>query len=133
MSDPAVFVQSAYVARLRSQVAAVAGRVYDRAPHDVVFPYLQIGDMQTIEDGADCIDGTEVFVTLHAWSRDIGRVQARQLAAACRLALHEWLPDLGAGGFRCVEHMHRDTRSLQDPDGKTAHAVMTFRLLIDRV
>lgn len=132
MTDPAIHVQGAYVARLKAQVPAVASRVHDRAPQDVQFPFLQIGDIQTVEDGADCIDATEVTVTLHVWSRAPGRAECRQIAGACRAALHEWLPDLSAQGFRCVEHMHRDTRTLGDPDGITSHGVLTFRLLIDR-
>ena len=125
-------MQAAYAARLNSQVPAVSNRVYDRAPQNVVFPFLQIGDIQTVEDGADCIDGTEVFVTLHIWSRAIGAVESRQIAAMVRTALHEWLPNLIASGFRCVEHMHRDTRMVGDPDGITSHAVLTFRALIDK-
>ncbi len=133
MSDPALAVQGAYVVRLKSQVTAVSSRVHDRPPQNVAFPFLQIGDIQTVEDGADCIDGTEVTVTLHAWSRDVGAVEARNLAGACRLALHEWIPDLSASGFRCVEHMHRDSRVMTETDGLTCHAIMTFRLLIDRL
>lgn len=131
MSDPALPLQAAYVARLRAQVAAVSGRVYDRAPQPTTFPYLQIGDIQTISDGADCLDSTEIFVTLHVWSRGIGQVECRQIAAACRSALHEWLPALV--GFRCVEHTHQDTRTLDDPDGITSHGVLTFRALVDPV
>jgi hypothetical protein len=133
MSDPALAVQAAYVARLGAQVSGVGGRVHDRAPQNVVFPFLQIGDIQTVEDGAGCLDATEVTVTLHVWSRAVGAVEARTLSAACRLALHEWLPDLMPSGFRCVEHMHRDSRLMADPDGVTSHGVLTFRLLIDRL
>lgn len=131
MSDPSLPLQGAYVARLKSQVAAVASRVYDRPPDNVVFPYLTIGDIQTISDGADCLDATEVYVTLHVWSRLVGQVETRQIAAACRTALHEWLPALA--GYRCVEHVHQDTRTLDDPDGITSHGVLTFRALIDPV
>jgi hypothetical protein len=133
MSDPALAVQAAYVARLKAKVPAVANRVFDRPPQDAAFPFLQIGDIQTVDDGAGCIDATEVTVTLHAWSRAVGAVEARALAGACRLALHEWLPDLMPASFRCVEHMHRDSRMLTETDGLTSHAVMTFRLLIDRM
>lgn len=129
MSDPSLPLQGAYVARLRSQISDVSNRVYDSIPVDAVFPYLNIGDIQTISDGADCLDSTEVFVTLHIWSRAKGQVEARRLSAVVRTALHEWLPELE--GFRVVEHEHRDTRTLDDPDGITSHAVLTFRALID--
>jgi hypothetical protein len=133
MSDPALAVQKSYVARLVAQIPAVAGRVHDRAPQDVAFPWVQIGDIQLVEDGAGCLDAFEVTITLHVWSRDIGSVEARQIAGSVRAALHEWLPDLLGDGFRCVEAMHRDTRTLPDPDGITSHSVLTFRLLIDRM
>lgn len=132
MSDPALYVMGAYKLRLKAQVAAVSGRVYDRAPDNVVFPYIEIGDIQTVDDGADCLDSTEIFVTLHVWSRaSNARVECSTLNAACRAALHKWRPDLTAAGYRVVEHMHQDTRTLDDPDGITAHGVLTFRALID--
>jgi hypothetical protein len=133
MSDPALAIQKTYVARLKAAVPAVAGRVHDEAPQTVAFPYLQVGDIQTLEDGADCLDAVECFVTLHVWSRAVGSVEARQIAGHVRAALHEWLPALDADGFRCVEAMHRDTRVMRDPDGKTTHGVLTFRLLVDPV
>lgn len=129
MSDPSLPLQGAYVARLKSQVSEIAGRVYDRIPPTATFPYFQIGDIQTVSDGAGCLDATEVYVTLHIWSRAVGQVESRRLAAAARTALHGWLPTLE--GFRVVEHEHRDTRTLDDPDGITSHAVLTFRALID--
>lgn len=129
MSDPSLPLQGAYVARLKSQISEISSRVYDSIPADAVFPYFNIGDMQTISDGADCLDATEVYVTLHIWSRAKGQVEARRLAATARTALHDWLPTLE--GFRVVEHEHRDTRTLDDPDGITSHAVLTFRALID--
>ena len=133
MSDPALAVQRAFVARLKAQVIDVRGRVHDRAPQDVAFPFLQIGEIQTLEDGAECIDGTEVSGTLHIWSRAVGSVEARAISATCREALHEWIPDLASDGFRCVDHMHRSTRVFRDPDGITTHGVSEFRLLIDPV
>ncbi len=129
MSDPSLPLQNAYWSRLQDQVAEVQDRVYDRVPATAIFPYLEIGEIQTISDGADCLDSTEVFVTLHVWSRAVGQVEARRLAAAARTALHGWLPALE--GFRVVEHEHRDTRTLDDPDGVTSHAVLSFRALID--
>lgn len=129
MSDPSLPMQGAYVARLKSEVTEIGGRVYDSIPTSATFPYYNIGDIQTISDGADCLDATEVFVTLHVWSRAVGKVEIRRLTAAARSALHGWLPVLA--GFRVVEHEHRDTRTLDDPDGITSHGVMTFWALID--
>ncbi len=133
MSDPALAVQKAYVARLKAEVSGVSSRVYDRVPQSVAFPFIQLGEFQTVEDGAECIDSKEVFVTVHVWSRAVGSVEARTLNSAVEEALHEWIPDLEADGFLCIEHMHRDTRTMLDPDGITSHGVLNFRLLIDRI
>lgn len=127
--DPALALQGAINVRLRSQVTAVSNRVYDAVPQKVVFPYLAIGEIQSLDDGATCIDAAEVFVTLHVWSRAKGSVEARTIAGVCRTALHEWKPVLT--GFDCVELMHRDTRVFRDADGETTHGVLTFRALID--
>lgn len=131
MSDPALALQGAIIARLRAQVAALSNRVYDRAPQTVAFPYAEFGETQTLDDGAECIDGTEVYVTLHVWSRAIGAVEARTLSAAIRTAVKDWRPDLSAALYRCIDFQHRETRVLADPDDVTTHAVITLRAIVD--
>jgi hypothetical protein len=129
--DPSVAVQGALVSRLKAEIGSVSGRVHDRAPQDVAFPHLQVGEIQIVDDGVDCLEAVEVFATIHVWSRAVGSVEARTIAGACRAALHGWLPDLAAAGWRCVDHLHRDTRVMGDPDGKTTHGILVFRLLVD--
>ncbi|MGW9332720.1 DUF3168 domain-containing protein [Bosea sp. NPDC055594] len=129
MADPSLVLQGAFNARLRVQVAALGGRFFDRVPADVVFPYLEYGEFQTVDDGAQCHDGQEVFATLHVWSRAIGQVEVKTIAGAVRGALHEAELDLGAA-WQFLEIAHQDTRYLKDPDGLTSHAVLTFRALV---
>lgn len=128
MADPSLALQGALNVRLRGQVAAVGDRVFDRAPADVVFPYIELGEFQTLDDGAQCHDGQEVFITLHVWSRAIGQVECKTIAGAVRGAVHEADLDLGPG-WQFLEIAHQDTRYLKDPDGLTSHAVLTFRAL----
>lgn len=127
--DPSLDLQKAINARLRSQVPAVASRVYDEVPQGVTFPYIELGEFQTLDDGAQCHDAVEVFATLHAWSRSRGQVEAKTIAGAMRAALHEAELNLGAD-WQFLEIAHQDTRCLKDPDGRTSHAVLTFRALI---
>lgn len=129
MADPSLALQGAINTRLRSQVAAVSNRVFDRVPADVVFPYIELGEFQTVDDGAQCHDGQEVYATLHVWSRAVGQVEAKALAGAVRGSLHEAELDLGAD-WQFLEIAHQDTRYLKDPDGLTSHAVLTFRALV---
>lgn len=134
MADPSLALQGAINTRLRAQVPAVAGRVFDHVKSDVVFPYIELGEFQTVDDGAQCHDGMEVYATLHVWSRPkdnvtpAGQVEAKTIAGAVRGALHEAELDLGAA-WQFLEIAHQDTRYLKDPDGLTSHAVLTFRAL----
>lgn len=129
MADPSLALQGAINTKLRADVTAVGGRVLDRVPAGVAFPYIEIGDFQTVDDGAQCHDGVEVFVTLHIWSRAVGQVEAKTIAGAVRGSLHEADLDLGAA-WQFLEIAHQDTRYLKDPDGVTTHGVCTFRALV---
>ncbi len=133
MADPALALQGAINVKLRSDIAAVDGRVLDHVPTGVGFPYIELGEFQTVDDGAQCHDGVEVYVTLHVWSRPStsrpGQVEAKTIAGAIRGSLHEAELNLGSA-WQFLEIAHQDTRYLKDPDGLTSHAVLTFRALI---
>ncbi len=129
MADPSLALQGAINTRLRVEVPVVANRVFDRVPAAVVFPYIELGEFQTVDDGAQCHDGQEVYATLHVWSRGVGQVEAKTVAGAVRGALHEAELNLGSA-WQFLEIAHQDTRYLKDPDGLTSHAVLTFRALV---
>jgi len=129
--DPSVTVQGAVVPRLRAAVPDVANRVFDRPPQNVAFPYLEFGETEVLTDDATCIQGVELFFTVHVWSRAIGAVEARSLCAAVKAALHDH--PLSLAGFLLVDLSHRSTRILSDPDGVTTHGVVQFRALIEKL
>jgi hypothetical protein len=137
MSDSSLALQSAIQPILVADgtlTALAANRIYDSVPGNATFPYLTLGEDHVIADRADCIDGAEVFVTIHAWSRPVspGWAEVKQIAAAVAAALDQSLPDIGAQ-HAVVTFEHEDTRYLRDPDGVTRHAVITFRVLTDAV
>jgi hypothetical protein len=131
MADASLALQKALAARLAAQCPALGGRVFDAVPQKVAHPYLAIGETQVIDDGADCIDGLEIFVTLHVWSRAVGAVEARGLCESVRLALRGWSPDLSESGCDCVDLSWRDARVMRDPDGLTTHGIVTLKALVD--
>lgn len=134
MSDPSLELQGSLFNNLLADAgvtALVGNRIYDRVPQNTQFPYISIGEFQTVDDGAECVDGVEVFADLHVWSRSAGQVQAKQIASAIRRVIHDQA--FPVAGFNLVDIRHRDTRFLQDPDGETTHGVITFRALIDNV
>lgn len=134
MSDPSAAMQKAVVARLKAVAAVTAligQRTYDYVPQDAVFPYVSIGGFQSVDDSAECIDGVEIFIELHVWSRATGSVECKTVASAVRAALHEHSPTLD-DPFAAVGNIeHRDTRYLRDPDGKTTHGILNFRAFVE--
>lgn len=134
MSDPSAAMQKAVYARLTGYaplVALVSTRVYDRAPETVVYPFVQIGYFQTVDDSSECIDGVEVFIELQAWSRAVGQVECKNVAAQIRAALHNWHPTLD-DPFAAVGNIeHENTRPIGDGDGLTTRSVVTLKVLVE--
>jgi Protein of unknown function (DUF3168) len=130
MIDPSLELQEALKVLLRGNIGGDVGlRVYDQVPEVATFPYVTIGDDQVLPDKDQCIDGAEVFSTLHIWSRTTGFPQTKQIIKNILAVLDDKPPSLN-GGFRCIVFEIQDINYLRDPDGLTRHGVMTFRSLI---
>lgn len=130
MASPELELQGAIVARLKADVGlmALVNGVYDQPP-DTAFAtpkesYVTIGEAQFLRDDATCVNGGEVYLTLHAWSRKVGYPVAKQIADAVAESLH--LAPLTLATNRLISIMHRQTRVFRDPDGLTSHAVIDF-------
>lgn len=130
--DPAVAIQKVTYAALTAAGAlptidGVQTPVYDRVPKGAQPPYATIGDDHVMEDAADDYAGEYVFSNVHLWSRAGGRVEVKQMAGAARAALSVEL-DATAYGVRIVgPGFWVDTKILDDPDGVTAHAIVTMK------
>ena len=126
-------MQKAVVGRLKDDAAVsaiIAGRVYDRVPAGATLPYVHIRGIQAIDDGADCVDGIEIFVDLDVWSNAVGKVEASRAAAAVRTALHFAALVLDEP-YSLTEIGHRDTNVGDGGDGILSRARMTFRALVE--
>lgn len=134
MSDPSLALQGWLNTTLRASAAlrtelGGTSRIYDQPPQRPTFPYVTIGQDQVVEDGADCIQSDDAFLTLHVWSRGKGYVEAKKIVGAIRDAVPE---TASLTGFMLSECHYRDARYMRDPDGETSHAVVTFELIIDK-
>ncbi|KEA07481.1 DUF3168 domain-containing protein [Rhizobium rhizogenes] len=127
MASAELELQGAIVSRLKAD-AAIAGlvgaRIYDQPPTPVIYPYFTIGEAQTLRDDATCINGSQVFLTMHAWSQTVGFPEVKRVADAVVESLH--LAPLTLPTNRLVSIMHRQTRTFRDADGLTSHAVLEF-------
>lgn len=105
------------------------GRIYDRVAKGAKFPYVTIGDEQTVDDGTQCADMFEVFADVHVWSRATGteRAEAKAIGEAIRQAL---AADLTVADYHVILSEFETSRVFREQDGLTAHAVLTFRFLL---
>jgi hypothetical protein len=133
-TDPGFDIQRDIVAALKANAAVkamVKDRVYDRVPRDrngdpnVPFPYITLGDTQTLPDLAECTDAAETFFAIHIWSRKVGSVEAKQLSAAVGAVLH----DAALPAVQSI--LLQESRIIPDPDGLTSHGILTFQILTD--
>jgi len=136
-------LQKAIVARLRGDAALLAitgplaapatgARVYDNVASGTSTPYVNVRSVQAVDDGADCVDGQEVFIDLDAWSTDPGKVQASRMAAAIRKSLN-FAPLILDEPYALLEISHRDTQVDSPSDGITTRARLSFRALVESV
>ena len=131
-SDPSLEIQRLFVARLKANgdLAAIVGdKVFDRVPDNLEAPYVQIGEMQVLDDGYECGDGMEVFVDVHTWSKAYGSVECKRMTAAVRGALHDL--ENSAGSPYNLYVRHSQTRVMADPDGEHHHGITSLRVLAD--
>lgn len=127
-------LQAAYKAKLDANagVQTIFGspvRCYEDVILGAVFPYITLGEDQEVPRLADCINGSEIIVTLHVWSRSGGYGEVKQGSDAINDALHEAgysLPNFSVPVFQ-----RNGYRQMKDPDGLTTHAVVTFRAIVN--
>lgn len=135
MSAAAYLQKAIYDATLADAAlkSAMGGtvRAYDRVPPNAVFPYITIADGQLLDDGDTCEqDRFEAFCVIQVWSRPatVGSVECKTIAHALRAALQNGLsPATWIATVVQCESMDFFT----DPDGITARARMTFRILLE--
>lgn len=130
MASPSRELVGTALARLRTTAivtALVGDRVWHRKPDGATYPHIANFDTFGIRDDATCVEGEEITLNIHVWTRDgIDPLQdARDLAFAVGRALHGFPLPLPTN--RLVTLDHRGERIFYDPDGLTGHGVVEFR------
>ena len=99
------------------------GRIYDGVPGGAVKPYVSFGPFQMLPEHGDCLDGGEAFLTLDGLAAGPDTVQVKKLGAAIASDLDR--AELVVDGQRLIELSIEQIQYMRDPDGITAHAVVT--------
>lgn len=105
-----------------------SGRVYDSAPSNVTFDYVEIGPAVDVEDDTSDGQAIEHNMTVDAWSRSHrGRKAVKDLVGAVRTSLHR--ANLTVAGLSsCLTWVDGATYQ-SDPDGVTEHGIVRVRLM----
>jgi hypothetical protein len=132
MSEASLAAQRLAVTAMRSRAALTSlvptANIMDRNERPEVFPCIVVGEAQTMADEADCVVGSEVFLTLHVWTQENTFTNCKTIAGEIRRALYH-LSGI-QNGF-ALDFNFDDSRFLRDPSGIHSHGVVTFRIFAE--
>lgn len=120
-------IQQAIYSALIAGTPLCGGRVYDSVPENPTFPYITIGEENTVDDGNTCDDGWDVYADVHVWSRGVGFPEAKRVMAEAR----DRLAGIWAiSGHTLIAAEVERTGVFRDPDGLTSHGVLSVKFII---
>lgn len=64
-------------------------KIYDRAPANVVFPYITFGRTSIYDWSTGTESGTEQLITLHIWSKAKGKKETLDIMERAKALLHD--------------------------------------------
>lgn len=106
-----------------------AASILDRNSRPAPDPCIVIGEGQAIEGERIDRRDQRLFMTLHVWKKEPGLVGVKAIAGAIRTAIHaKTVP--AENGFHFGDCRVSSMRYLRDPDGETAHGVVTVEALV---
>ncbi len=128
-------VQTAIRARLIATPAVTAlvpaASILDRNARPAPDPSIILGEGQSVDEGRIDRKVQRVFATLHVWKKEPGLAGVKQIAGAIRTSIQSARLDLA--GYHCGDSLVPAMRFLRDPDGETAHGVVTVEAVVSEV
>lgn len=128
----ALDLQAAIVAALAADAdltALVGDRIHDGAPRATAFPSITFGEAGQSDWSSDNEPGGDVRLTLHVWSRAIGKREVWTIIGHLMRRLHDAPLVLEASALVLVRVAFAEVRL--DPDGQTEHGVVRVAALIE--
>jgi hypothetical protein len=134
MSAASWALQQAVFATLATSdaVKEIAGdppRVFDAVPRGSAYPYIVIGDDRETDWSTATEPGSQHALTVHVWSRAIGRRETRLASQAVIDALTG--AELAIDGQTLIDLRWLESDSTRESDGETVHAQLKFRAVLE--
>jgi hypothetical protein len=119
-------IRNALVADAGVTALVPATAILDTNSRPAPSPSIILGEDQLVDDGEMIArDVLTIYSTLHIWQKETGLVGVKGIAGEIALTVRAGRPDLTSDGFQLVDWRVSTTRFLRDPDGVTAHGVVT--------
>ncbi|BCP52826.1 hypothetical protein K32_14430 [Kaistia sp. 32K] len=128
----ALELQAAVVAHLLADAdlaALVGDRIHDSAPRAAAFPSVTFGETGQADWSSDNEAGGEVRLSLHVWSRGVGKREAWTVIGHLMRLLHDAPLSLEAHALVLLRVTFAEVRL--DPDGLTEHGVVRVAALVE--
>ena len=107
----------------------LSATVHDHVPSGTSFPYIVIGEeTMTDESSTKDIDFNNFTLTIHTFSRNRGRKEAKQIMARIYELLHT--ASLSVSGATHVNTRFEFSDVVKEQDGLTYHGVQRFRTIL---
>lgn len=133
--SPSLAVQIAVRSRLVATPAVtslvMAASILDRNAHPNPDPSIILGEDHEVDENRIARNVVRVYSTIHVWKREPALVGVKAIAGAIRTALQATMAT--TNGWRFADCYVSNTRFLRDPDGETAHGVVTVESLVSEV
>ena len=127
MSEASLAAQRLAVARMRAHVPLQSlvpdANIMDRNERPEIFPCIIVGEAQTIGEDIDCSDLSQVYLTIHVWTKENTFTACKSICGEIRRALRRVSGT--QNGFN-LDFNFEDSRYLRDPSGEHSHGVVTF-------
>ncbi len=124
-------LQKAIFTKLNGNVDGLAGEnipVYDDVPQQSNYPYVQIGEETSANNGTKTLDGVEHTLTMHIWSQYRGRREIKTIMKSVYDLLHNTA--ISVSGASLVNVRQEFSTTLSENDGITRHGVIRFRAVV---
>lgn len=117
--------------RVAAEVPELGNRVQERATEGLAYPYCTLGPIYGAEDDAECIEADDWTLQLDVWGDrpTWNKLRMAGLAQQVRRVLKGW-----ADTAEVTMHplTVQTPRVMDDPDGKTVHAVLLVEAMVER-
>ena len=120
-------LQGAILSELKKTISTP---IFDAPGQSQSYPYIVIGDDSLINDDTNTTIGRNVISSIHVWDNFNGYSRIKGIIGAIDDALNRVL--FTVPNHHLIDCSFDSSSFFIEPDGKTRHGVISFKILIDR-